>query len=132
VAVFIGAASGIGEFSLRSLAATCGKEGKGLQAYIVSQNAKAAERIISACQESCPSGQFRFIQVNNLALLKDVDRVCVELIQTEEKEAGAGSSTPRIDILVMTQAIFKLFGSRIGRSISLSKASHFNLWPRNK
>jgi len=90
MAVFVGGIAGIGEFLIRSLAATRGKKGKGLQAYIVGRNAKAADRITSECQEICQSGQFCFIQVNELVLLKDVDRVCVELIQTEEKEARAG------------------------------------------
>ncbi len=116
VAVFVGGTSGIGAHTIRSLAATHGEGGKGLRAYIIGRNAKAAEEIMAECQKTCPKGQFRFIRAADLALMKDVDLVCAELIKTEEKEASTTGGTPRIDILVMTQAIFKPWDPRKGRS----------------
>jgi len=114
VAVFVGGTSNIGMHAVKSLAATDGTSGKGLRAYIIGRNAKAAKEIISECQQLCPTGQFRFIQANDLALIKDVDHVSAELIKAEEKEAKAAGETPRIDILVMTQAIFNPWEPRNG------------------
>ena len=119
VAVFVGGTSGIGEFTLRALAKTHGRQGKGLRAYIVGRNAAAAEEIIANCTGLCPSGQFRFVKAGDLSLLKDVDRVCAEVTELEEKESAASSKKARIDILVMSQHYFPLlFQSRKGRSLT--------------
>lgn len=116
VAVFVGGTSGVGMHTIRTLAATCGKERKStLRVYIIGRNAKAAEEIISDCQKVCPTGRFHFIRTNDLALMKDVDLVCADLIINEEKEAEATGGTPRIDILVLSQAIFKPWDPRNGR-----------------
>ncbi|KUJ23876.1 uncharacterized protein LY89DRAFT_633581 [Mollisia scopiformis] len=112
VAVFVGATSGIGAYTVRCLAKTHGKTGKGLRVYIVGRNAKAAESIIAECQKSCPAGQFLFQSANDLALMKEVDITCKQLIKTEEKEASAKGETPRIDILVMSHANFKPWDPR--------------------
>jgi len=119
VAVFVGGTAGIGEFSIRSLASTHGSNGKGLRAYIVGRNAKKAETIISDCQKACPNGKFIFLRADDLALLKDVDRVCAELIKFEEKEAAALGQKPKIDILVMSQAIFRPWDPRKGKFLLL-------------
>jgi NAD(P)-dependent dehydrogenase (short-subunit alcohol dehydrogenase family) len=131
VAVFVGGTAGIGEFSIRSLAATHAENGKGLRAYIVGRNAESAQSIITDCQKVCPKGQFRFIQANDLSLLKDVDLVCTKLIQAEEDEVKVTGGTARVDYLAMTQAIFKPFEARKGKNIVLfSKAnSHLFLIP---
>ena len=119
VAVFVGGTSGIGEFTLRALAKTHGRQGKGLRAYIVGRNVAAAEKIIADCTGLCPSGQFRFVKAADLSLLKDVDRVCAEVAELEEKESAASSGKARIDILVMSQHYFPLiFQSRKGRSLT--------------
>lgn len=127
VAVFVGGTSGIGAHSIRSLAETHGDRGKGLRAYIVGRNSKAADKIMSECQKLCPAGQFRFIQANNLALIKDVDLVCTELTKNEEKEATATGVIPKIDILVMTQANFKPWDPRNGRSNTCPTAYQYLL-----
>lgn len=120
VAVFVGATSGIGLLTLKCLARTHGKAGKGLRAYIVGRNAKAAEAIIAECQVLCPPGQFLFQQASDLALIKEVDITCAELIKTEQKEASAKGETPRIDILVQSQANFQPFDPRNGMYLYLS------------
>jgi len=112
VAVFVGGTSGIGSNTIKTLAKTHGTTGKGLRAYIVGRNAKSAEAIIAECKTSCPAGQFLFQQVNDLALMKDVDKACAELIKTEEKEAAAKGETAKIDILVMSSANFRPFDAR--------------------
>jgi NAD(P)-dependent dehydrogenase (short-subunit alcohol dehydrogenase family) len=114
VAVFVGGNSNIGAETVKCLARTHGKTGKGLRAYIVGRNAKAAEAVIAECQKLCPTGQFLFQQANNLALMKDVDSVCAELLKAEEKEAKAKGQTPKIDILVMSQANFQPWHPRQG------------------
>ncbi|KAL9622233.1 MAG: hypothetical protein Q9160_003416 [Pyrenula sp. 1 TL-2023] len=110
VAVFVGGTSGIGEYTLRALAGVHSDSGKGLRLYIVGRKAAAAETIISDCQRICPAGQFKFMQADDLALLKDVDLVCEKIVQSEEAESQADQK-PRIDLLVMSQAC-SIFGQR--------------------
>lgn len=86
VAVFVGSTAGIGEYSVRALAAAHADHRKGLRLYIVGRNESAAKAIVSDCSKVCPTGQFRFVRANDLALLNDVDCVCAEIIQAEEAE----------------------------------------------
>lgn len=108
VAVFIGGTAGIGEFGALGLAKTHGNEGRGLRVYIVGRNQSAAERIIATCIQLCPNGQFTFVAAENLALLKDVDRVCANISARERDEAARSGQEPRIDFLVMTQGALNL------------------------
>ena len=119
VAVFVGGTSGIGEYAVRALAATHASNGKGLRLYIVGRNEDAAKSITSDCLKLCPTGQFRFVRANDLSLLKDVDRVCVELMQAEEKEAKTTGEMGRIDLLVMTQG-YLAFETRQGKYINFA------------
>ncbi len=105
VAVFTGATSGIGSYAALALARTHGTTGAGLRLYIAGRNASAAEEIIADCQSVCPTGQFHFVQAQELALLADVDRVSDKVIELEGQEAGKAGTVPRIDILVMTQGV---------------------------
>ena len=111
VAVFVGGTSGIGEYTIKALAATHAKQGQGLRLYIVGRNADAAEKTISDCTRVCPEGDFRFVKAGDLALLKDVDSVCAEIVRMEEGSAKGGAA--RVDLLLLTQAYFS-FDSRIG------------------
>lgn len=120
VAVFVGGTSGIGECTIRTLAATHGDQGKGLRIYIVGRNAAAAEQTIAYCRSVCSRGQFLFVKADDLSLLKDVDRVCSEILRLEEKEAALSGGKPRLDILVMSQAYFPLlFQPRKGMNVKL-------------
>lgn len=114
VAVFTGSTSGIGSYAVKALAKQA-RDGPGLRLYMVGRNKDAADRILSECQKHCPEGQFRFLQAGNLALLKDVDRVCEEIVAAEQKEAGTASAKPRIDLLIMTHAYLS-FDGRHGKS----------------
>src|ERR1700761_2711202 len=80
VAVFFGGTSGIGHYTLRQLATAESKGGKGLRAYIVGRNEKTAETIISECSVIYPEGHFIFVKADDISLIKDVDRVCAEII----------------------------------------------------
>lgn len=109
-AVFVGGATGIGEYSVRALASAHGASGKGLRLYLVGRNELAAKKIISDCQTICPTGQFIFVGVDDLTLLKEVDRVCSELAKMEE--ANAKGTPVKIDLLVMTTGTMYWSGRR--------------------
>ncbi|MCJ1284588.1 hypothetical protein MMC26_003921 [Xylographa opegraphella] len=114
VAVFVGGTSGIGENTIRALAAAHSDQGKGLRLYIVGRNAEAAKKIIAECVHVCPRGQFRFVQAGDLALLKDVDHVCSDITRMEEEENAKGGHG-RVDLLVMSHHYFPLlFQPRTG------------------
>ncbi|KIX09225.1 uncharacterized protein Z518_00304 [Rhinocladiella mackenziei CBS 650.93] len=99
VVVFFGGTSGIGHYTLRALATAEANGGQGFRAYIVGRKANVAEDVISECRGICPQGQFKFLKVDDLSLIQEVDRVCAEIIQLEEKEA----QDPRIDYLMTSQ-----------------------------
>lgn len=112
-AVFVGATTGIGEYTLRSVAKTYGKNGKQLCIYLIGRNVKAAEKIFADCERICPSGRFRFIQAGDLALLKDVDAACAELKRVIAQDADKEGEPTAIDTLFMTQGVLGL-GPRDG------------------
>ena len=110
VAVYVGGTAGIGEYAVRALAANYAKHGQetGPRVYVVGRNVKAATKIIADCRTTCPSGEFNFVKAENLSLLKDVDRVCDEIIQAEKARADG---TGRVDFLMQTQGYLS-FGGR--------------------
>jgi NAD(P)-dependent dehydrogenase (short-subunit alcohol dehydrogenase family) len=110
VGVFVGGTAGIGEASVRALAETYADHGKSLRVYIVGRNKAAAEKIVSECLEVCPAGDFRFVQAIDLALIKEVDRVCSEITKAERETAGEKA---KVDLLVTTQGYLS-FESRRG------------------
>jgi NAD(P)-dependent dehydrogenase (short-subunit alcohol dehydrogenase family) len=112
-AVFVGGTSGIGEYTMRALASTVGTSGRGLRAYIVGRNQKAADTIIADCRKVCPTGDFRFVKAKDLSLIQDVDRVCQDITSMEEARKPDGG-TACIDLLVLTQAWFA-FGGKLER-----------------
>lgn len=111
-AVFVGGTSGIGEFSARSLASMHGTSGHGLRVYIVGRNETAAKKIIADCRKACPAGEFHFVHASDLASLREVDRVCKEIVRAEE--ASAAGKLACIDLLVLSQAYFA-FGGKLAR-----------------
>ncbi|KAK3111327.1 hypothetical protein LTR53_013550 [Teratosphaeriaceae sp. CCFEE 6253] len=112
VAVFVGATSGIGEYTLLALARTHGDTGKGLRVYLVGRSAGAAKKITLECQTLCPSGDFRFVQVKNLTLLHEADACCKQIIKLEEGDPFDGSSA-RVDILCMSQGYLRFGAAEI-------------------
>ena len=123
VAVFSGGTSGIGEYTLKALATDHGESGKGLRIYLVGRNATAATRIFSECRETCPKGEYEFVQANDLSLIKDVDRCCDTIITMERERSG--SDQARIDLLYMSHADLH-FGVRRGMLLLLLLLSN---WP---
>jgi NAD(P)-dependent dehydrogenase (short-subunit alcohol dehydrogenase family) len=112
-AVFVGGTSGIGEYALRALASTHGSSGQGLRVYLVGRNETAAKTIMADCRKECPAGEFHFVRASDLASLREVDRVCKEILSTEEASA-AGRKPACVDLLVLSQAYFA-FGGKLER-----------------
>ncbi|KAK3059211.1 hypothetical protein LTR09_000777 [Extremus antarcticus] len=111
-AVFVGATTGIGEYTLRGLADTAKVNGgSGLRIYLVGRNQVAADSILGDCRKLCPEGVFVFVKAGNLALVQDVDKACREVQRLENKRGGEGAGTAKVDMLVMTQGVLQ-FGSR--------------------
>ena len=110
VAVFVGGTSGIGEYTVKTLARNHGTTGAGLRAYIIGRNADAAAKIIADCRQLAPNGDFIFLQARDLALVEDVNKCCKDLV---EREMKSGDGAARIDLLVLTQGSL-LFGGREG------------------
>lgn len=98
VAVFIGGTAGIGQYALRALAQHVA-DGPHLRLYLVGRSQDAAESLIAECRTKCSGGEFTFVKANDLALLKDVDRVSTEITKLEKER----NDNPRIDMLVMSQ-----------------------------
>jgi NAD(P)-dependent dehydrogenase (short-subunit alcohol dehydrogenase family) len=118
VAVFTGATTGIGGFTLRGLARTASKYhgGRGLSVYLVGRNVAAADKILDDCRKLCPEGVFQFVKASNLALLQDIDNVCDEIKRLEEAKVRGSGGPARVDMLIMTQGILH-FGPRDGQSV---------------
>ncbi|KAJ4257652.1 hypothetical protein NW757_003276 [Fusarium falciforme] len=95
VAVFVGGTSGIGEAAVKGFA----RWAIGATAYIVGRNAASAATTLATCRELSPSSTFEFIQ-QDIVLLRDVDRVCSHIGQTESK----------VDLLYMTPDIPTMSG----------------------
>ncbi|OJK05076.1 hypothetical protein ASPACDRAFT_56477 [Aspergillus aculeatus ATCC 16872] len=104
VAVFFGGTSGIGHYTLRALAtAESQHRGKGLRAYLVGRKAPAAETIIAECRTLYPEGEYIFVQAHDLSLLRDVDRVCAEILSlAREQGQQSAAPNPRIDYLMLS------------------------------
>lgn len=119
VAVFFGGTSGIGHYTLRALATEVAKNGKGLRAYIVGRNGKAAEEIIDECTKIYPNGRYTFTKVEDISLLETVDETCSEIHRLESEMRDDA----RIDYLMLSQggAIYK---PRKGLSLATGRSDN--------
>lgn len=116
VVVSAGGTSGIGECTLRELAKTAGHAGsKGLRVYLVGRSADTAGKLSAEFSKLCPGGEFTFVLGKDLALLKDVDNACNEIIDLERKREG---DEAKIDVLLMSQGKVD-FGPRKGTFVLL-------------
>jgi hypothetical protein len=118
VAVVAGGTAGIGECAVRQLAETFKQHGDKLRLYMVGRNQDAADNIIADCRRACAGGQFRFVK-GDLTLIRQVDRVCADIIEQEEQGSRASGQTAKIDLLVASQG---LLGFRqVGESTNVSE-----------
>lgn len=88
VAVFVGATSGIGEYTLKCFA----KRSLQPKVYLVGRSQSASERILAECNAINPQGTFNFIQAD-VGLIKNVDDACQQIRDREST----------VNILFMTQ-----------------------------
>src|SRR5271169_2274817 len=109
VAIFTGGTSGIGEATVKALAANA----KDPKVYIIGRNEASASRIIEKCVQSCPGGSFTFVKAD-LSLLKNVDVMCDEIKREQ---------TGRLDLLFMSQGYITLEGRKGEGSFLLSSSS---------
>jgi NADP-dependent 3-hydroxy acid dehydrogenase YdfG len=91
VAVFVGATSGIGEYSLKAFA----KHTRESRVYFIGRSEEAGTRIKAECQTLNPKGEFIFIK-GDTSLLKNVDTICNEIKRKEKS----------INILFLTTGTF--------------------------
>ncbi|KAF2727410.1 hypothetical protein EJ04DRAFT_547263 [Polyplosphaeria fusca] len=87
-AVFVGATSGIGEYTLKSFAKHCPHP----KAYFIGRSPTAGARILSELKAQNPAGQYTFIP-SDISLLKNVDAVCQQIKEKEQ----------HINMLVLSQ-----------------------------
>lgn len=73
VAVFTGATSGIGEYTLLALAKHTVKP----RIYFVGRSQDAANRIIAEARRLNPEGSYVFLK-GDLSLLRNIDNICEE------------------------------------------------------
>ncbi|MCJ1420982.1 hypothetical protein MMC32_007344 [Xylographa parallela] len=78
VAVFVGATSGIGEYTLLQFA----KYARQPRVYFVGRSQEAGDRIAAACKALNPDGQYTFIKADT-SLLSNVDAVCRDIKSKE-------------------------------------------------
>ncbi|KAK3647788.1 hypothetical protein LTR56_000687 [Elasticomyces elasticus] len=79
VAVFVGATSGIGEYSLRALVKHAVKP----RIYFVGRSQDAATRIVADCREVNPEAELIFLK-SDVSLIRNVDEVCREIAGKEK------------------------------------------------
>ncbi|KAK1059193.1 hypothetical protein LTR33_013211 [Friedmanniomyces endolithicus] len=79
VAAFVGATSGIGEYTLRALA----KHAKAPRIYFVGRSQEAGDRIAAECKALNPDGEFIFMK-SDVSLMRNVDTVCQEIKRKEK------------------------------------------------
>ncbi|KAF2790544.1 hypothetical protein K505DRAFT_250937 [Melanomma pulvis-pyrius CBS 109.77] len=88
VAVFVGGTSGIGEYTLKSLARHCTHP----RAYFIGRSSTSATRILAELQTINPKGTYTFLQ-SDVGELKNVDAVCAQIRAQE----------PAVNLLVLSQ-----------------------------
>ena len=101
VAAFPGGTTGIGSYVVTALARAFAHHGSKLRVYIVGRNAARAEAVISEGKRLSPGSEWHFIQATDLALIRDVDRSCAEIIR-QETDAPFHGGPVRLDLLYMT------------------------------
>lgn len=79
IAVFVGATSGIGEYTLKQFA----KHARRPRIYFVGRSKEAGERIATECKASNPEGSFTFIRAD-VSLIRTVDEVCNDIKHKED------------------------------------------------
>ncbi|CAI6334888.1 unnamed protein product [Periconia digitata] len=120
VLALIGATSGIGSYTARALCRTFASNPKKLRVYLVGRNASRAASILEYAKEVCPGSEWVFLEVEDLALMSEVDDVARRIEEAEEKKAfwsgedEEGMKTrKRLDGMWLCQALSPMQESRV-------------------
>lgn len=72
-----------------------------LRVYLLARkpSSPGVTSLIAECQKLCPAGDFITIKCADLALIKEVDGACEEILTKEKGEKGKG----KVDFLCMSQ-----------------------------
>lgn len=111
----VGGTSGIGESTARAFAQYANSP----RIYLVGRKQEEASRIQAELHALNPSSQVKFMQSDDITLLKNVDKVCSE-IQTAEKQ---------VNLLFMTAGFLTLAG-RTETAEGLDKKLNMNYYSR--
>ena len=79
VAVFVGATSGIGEYSLKAFS----QHAQRPRTYFIGRSQEAGDRIQAECKALNPQGEFIFMKADT-SLIRNVDTVCKQIEAKEE------------------------------------------------
>ena len=79
VAVFVGATSGIGEYTLKQFARYVRRP----RVYFVGRSQDAGDRITAECNKINPEGKYSFIKAD-ISLIRIVDDVCRDIKSKEQ------------------------------------------------
>lgn len=103
VVALVGATTGIGSYAAKAWAATFASHGSNIRVYVVGRNAARAEVLLKYGRDTSSGSDWRFVQVSDLSLMIEVDRVSKVIIQQEEQSPFAGGPA-RLDALYLSQA----------------------------
>lgn len=108
VVALIGGTNGIGSYVAQTFASTFAGHGSKLRVYLVGRNVERAETLMQFGRETSAGSEWRFIRAKNLALMKEVDDVCEEIMRQENQTDGFAGGPPRLDALYMSSALSPL------------------------
>jgi NAD(P)-dependent dehydrogenase (short-subunit alcohol dehydrogenase family) len=103
VAVFVGATGGIGSNTVKQLT----MHANAPTVYIIGRSKESAAPLLAELKKLNPQGTFNFIE-GQVSLVKEVDRICDEIIAKEQK----------VDLLFVSSGLLSL-GGRQGKFIAL-------------
>ncbi|KAH8813119.1 hypothetical protein F5884DRAFT_856403 [Xylogone sp. PMI_703] len=102
VGLFVGGTSGIGETTLKAFA----RHAISPRIYVVGRSQESYDRIATEVKNINSDAKLTFLPAD-CSELKEVDRVCKEVIKLEEGQAKGG---PQINFLVLTAGFMSLKG----------------------
>jgi|SRR5690242_376281 len=103
VVVLVGATAGIGSYVARAWAMAFAEHGSKLRVYIVGRNAARADALLKFGRENSPGSDWRFVQVKDLSVMREVDEAS-RIIAEQEKAAPFSRGPSRVDVLYLSQA----------------------------
>lgn len=91
------------------MCSACASHGHG-GAYVVGRKKVVALALLEECKWICPAAVFRFVRVDDLALLSEADVAVAEIMKLEEEARARGRGRARMDLLFMARLRRELIG----------------------